>query len=49
MSYEEDIPTPGLSEVTETKEEESRPPRGPETNGRRNPLPQGSSAASEVR
>ncbi|XP_061268793.1 period circadian protein homolog 2 isoform X2 [Bos javanicus] len=49
VSYEEDIPTPGLSEVTETKEEESRPPRGPETNGRRNPLPQGSSAASEVR
>lgn len=27
MSYEEDIPTPGLSEVTETKEEESRPPK----------------------
>uniref|UniRef100_A0A4W2I4J4 Period circadian protein homolog 2 n=1 Tax=Bos indicus x Bos taurus TaxID=30522 RepID=A0A4W2I4J4_BOBOX len=49
VSYEEDIPTPGLSEVTETKEEESRPPRGPETNSRRNPLPQGSSAASEVR
>lgn len=49
VSYEEDIPTPGLSEVTETKEGESGPARGPETSGRRSAPPQGGRAASDVR
>ncbi|KAL1287606.1 PER2 [Ovibos moschatus] len=49
VSYEDDIPTPGLSEVTETKEGESGPARGPETSGRRSAPPQGGRAASDVR
>lgn len=49
VSYEEDISTPGLSEVTETKEGESGPARGRETSGRHSAPPQGGRAASDVR
>ncbi|OWK05088.1 PER2 [Cervus elaphus hippelaphus] len=47
VAYEEDTPTPGLSEMTDTKGEESGPPRVPETKGRCSPPPQGDSAASD--
>ncbi|XP_065773241.1 period circadian protein homolog 2 [Muntiacus reevesi] len=49
VAYEEDTPTPGLSEMTDTKGEESGPSQVPETKGRRSPPPQGDSAASDVR
>ncbi|XP_055257744.1 period circadian protein homolog 2 isoform X2 [Moschus berezovskii] len=48
VSYEEDIPPPGLSERTDAREEGSGPSQVPETKGRCNPPPQGDSVASDV-